>query len=216
MAPLNVNLSTNMITTIDQHTLNVSRMKYGDETTQRYPFKWISLAHEETGSFFSGIQMLLIDESMKLPIVYDNGNGSLLIRLTKQNTSFAAALVHLEETIRAALPEEEKDLLQSFTKMPDNASYDPAVVLKSRYAAIDQGKSSGVLAKGNTIDKCVLMLQKLHYFQGKIYPSLVLKACTIREGIDPHFQMGGSGCNDAPCTDEDYFNMLNQNTTVVA
>jgi hypothetical protein len=124
-------------------------------------------------------------------------------------------LAHLEETIRAAPPEEEKSLLQSFTKMPENASYDPAVVLKSRYAVVDENKSSGVLEKGNTVDRSILMLQKLHYFQGKIYPSLVMKACTVQQGIDPAFQMG-SGRNAAPCSDQDYFDMLNQNTTVVA
>ena len=98
--------------------------------------------------------------------------------------------------------------------MPDNPSFDAAVVLKSRYAAVDQLKSSGTLAKGNTIDKCVLMLQKLHYFQGKIYPSLVLKACTVQQGIDAEFQMGAVS-DEKQTTDQDYFSML-QNSSEVA
>ena len=160
--------------------------------------------------------MLLVDPTMSLPIVYDNGNGSMLVRLTKQNTYFEAALNHLEETIRAALPEDERNLLQSFTKMPDNPSYDAAVVLKSRYAAVDQLKSSGTLAKNNTIDKCVLMVQKLHFFNGKIYPSLILKACTVQQGIDARFQMNSTAADEMPCTEADYFSMLNTSEVDVA
>ena len=160
--------------------------------------------------------MLLVDPTMALPIVYDNGNGSMLVRLTKQNTHFQTALVHLEEIIRAALPEDERNLLVSFTKMPDNPSFDAAVVLKSRYAAVDQLKSSGTLAKNNTIDKCVLMVQKLHFFNGKIYPSLILKACTVQQGIDARFQMKSVSADEMPCTEADYFSMLNTSEVAVA
>ena len=173
--PLCMKLTTNENQTtniLNACTLKVSEMKFGDLTARRFPHRWVSL-EKDTDEWHPGLNIVLTAPVHQLPIVYANEAGdSLLLRITA-NTSLAHAPTELEARIRAALPVEEQSMLQSLLRVPDTPGYDRSVSVKTKYTDV-YPDSTGILAKNNTVEKCIIKVQRLNYYMGKIYCSLQL------------------------------------------
>lgn len=202
--PLTIHLTTENEETIDAMMdtcqMRVSGIKYGDTTAQRYPFMWLSVMKDD--SFHPGIHILLTETHSRLPIAYTNDTDSVLLRVGQENRQLRHLLVSVEHRIRMALPEEQRCNLQPLLRQPDTPGYDDTISVKTKYTSIDESASSGTLEKGNMLTKCVLRVQRLNMYQGKIYASLQLVACCVDVNTSDSI-----ACTPQ-ASDEDYFRMM--------
>jgi len=185
---------------LDAYTLKVSDMKFGDVNLRRFPHRWVSM-HKGAEGFHPGVHVVCTEPANHLPIVYANeGGDSLLLRMTAENTQLAHALTELESRIRDALPADERSMLQPILRVPETPGYDCSISAKVKYTDVHD-ESTGELTRGNTVQKCVLKVQRLNYYMSKIYPSVQLVCCYVTEGC-AHGQQTGGQCS------KDYYGMM--------
>jgi hypothetical protein len=187
--------------TLNKYQLRVSDMKFGDVSARRFPHRWVSLESDAEG-WHPGLHIVCTEYAHLLPIVYAaEGGESLLLRITSDNKTLVHALTELEGRIRAALPTEEQSMLQPILRIPDTPGYDQSVSVKIKYTDVHPD-STGSLEKNNILEKCILKVQRLNYYMGKIYCSLQLVCCLVGEGIAS--QQGTTG----QCSTADYYEMM--------
>jgi len=188
---------------IEQHTVNISPVQYGDSENNQYPFYWWSIRHKETDQFFSGIQVVL--RSVYLPIVFNNNNGSLLVKLGQESRELLGAFQQIEQAIRDALPDHMKASLQPIKRVPDMG--EPSLSLKCRYAAIDTARSTATdLTVRNVISSAVVSMQKLTSYNNKLYCSMQLHACVVDQPSADLFPI--QYAQHRRMTDEDMFELM--------
>jgi hypothetical protein len=96
---------------------------------------------------------------------------------------------------------DEQDMLQPIMRVPENPGYDRSVSVKIKYTDVHPG-STGSLEKNNILERCILKVQRLNYYMGKIYCSLQLVCCLVGEGIAN--QQGTTG----QCSTADFYEMM--------
>ena len=197
------------INTLNKYTLRVSDTKYGDVSARRFPHRWVSL-EKDSDEWHPGLHLVLTETSHLLPIVYANeGGDSLLLRITVENAALTHTLTELEGRIRFALPADEQSMLQPLIRIPDTPGYDRSVSVKIQFTDA-HADSTGILAKNNSIEKCILKVQRLNYYMGKIYCSLQLVCCYVNES------QGNQQTSTGQCSTEDYYDMMGMNEGVVS
>ena len=195
--------------TLNKYQLRVSDMKYGDLTARRFPHRWVSL-ESDNEEWHPGIHIVCTEYAHQLPIVYaSEGGESLLLRITSDNKTLAHALNELEGRVRAALPVDEQDMLQPIMRVPDTPGYDRSVSVKIKYTHVHP-QSTGELSKNNVTERCILKVQRLNYYMGKIYCSLQLVCCLV--GEDFASQQGTTG----QYSTEQYYDMMEMSDCVVS
>jgi len=203
MPPLRVSDMSIMDTIIEQHTVNISPVQYGDSENNQYPFYWWSIRHRETDAFFSGIQLVL--RNVYLPICFNNSNGSLLVKLGHESRELLGALQQVEHAIREALPDHMRASLQPLKRVP--AMGEPSLSLKCRYAAIDSQRSTASdLTVRNVISSAVISMQKLTSYNNKLYVSMQLHACVVDQPSAELFPI--QYAQHRRMTDEDMFELM--------
>ena len=215
MAPLLINVSTTTITTNDDESANflpegailsLSDMKFGDEATRSYPFKFIGITTPEK-QFYCGLRFVFTSEASSLDITYASGNnGSILVRLGEDNAEVNRVVSFVESELKKLLGPTEAHLLAPIKKEPTNSMYDPALSLKTRKTAIDVNQSSpgADLTRGRTLVRHVITVNRLNYFQGRYYAALNLTACVLQ----PTPPRGSSGYGGGAETESDFFAMM--------
>ena len=215
MAPLLINVSTTAITTNDDESANflpegailsLSDMKFGDEATRSYPFKFLGITTPEK-QFYCGLRFVFTSEASSLDITYASGNGSILVRLGEDNAEVNRVVSFVESELKKLLGPTEAHLLAPIKKEPTNSMYDPALSLKTRKTAIDVNQSSpgADLTRGHTLVRHVITVNRLNYFQGRYYAALNLTACVLQP--TPPRGSSGSACG-AGETESDFFAMM--------
>ena len=213
MAPLLINVSTT-ITNDDESAnflpegaiLSLSDMKFGDEATRSYPFKFIGITTPEN-QFYCGLRFVFTSEASSLDITYASGNnGSILVRLGEDNAEVNRVVSFVESELKKLLGPTEAHLLAPIKKEPTNSMYDPALSLKTRKTAIDVNQSSpgADLTRGHTLVRHVITVNRLNYFQGRYYAALNLTACVLQ----PTPPRGSSGYGGGAETESDFFAMM--------
>jgi hypothetical protein len=192
-------------------TLALSNMKYGDDTTRSYPFKFISVnTTTPEKQFHCGLRFVFTSEASALDVTYASGNGSILVRLADNNTEVNRVVAMVETELKKLLGPTEAHLLSPIIKEPTNSMYDPALSLKVRKTAVDMTQSSpyAELTRGHTLVRHVITVNRVNHFNGKYYAALNLTACVIQPTPQ---RDGGSACGGLE-TETDYFEMMNNNT----
>ena len=203
MPPLRVSNMSIMTDVIEKHRLTISQVQYGDSDNAKYPFYWWSLRDNTTDSFHSGMQLVL--RSVYLPIVFNNNNGSLLVKLGQESRELLGALQQLEQAIRDALPDHMRASLQPIKRVPDMG--EPSLSLKCRYAAVDTQRSTATdLTVRNVISSAVISMQKLTSYNNKLYISMQLHACVVDRPSADLFPM--QYAQHRRMTDEDMFELM--------
>jgi hypothetical protein len=193
MAPILINVSTTTTTTTinDEESANsflpegailsLSDMKFGDEATRSYPFKFLGITTPEK-QFYCGLRFVFTSEASALDITYASGNGSILVRLGEDHAEVNRVVSFVESELKKLLGPAEAHLLAPIKKEPTNSMYDPALSLKTRKTALDVNHSSpqADLTRGHTLVKYVITVNRLNYFQGKYYAALNLTACVLQ------------------------------------
>jgi hypothetical protein len=211
MAPFLTNVST---TTNDESAiflpegaiLSLSDMKFGDEATRSYPFKFLGITTPEK-RFYCGLRFVFTSEASALDVTYASGNGSILVRLGEDNAEVNRVVSFVESELKKLLGPTEAQLLSPIKKEPTNSMYDPSLSLKTRKTAIDVNQSSphADLTRGHTLVKYVITVNRLNYFQGRYYAAMNLTACVIQptppRGSGSAY--GGGGENET-----DFFAMM--------
>jgi hypothetical protein len=217
MAPFLINVSTTTTTTTNDDEsaktklpegaiLSLSDMKFGDEATRSYPFKFLGITTPERG-FYCGFRFVFTSEASALDITYASGNGSILVRLGEDNTEVNCVVSFVESELKKLLGPAEAHLLSPIKKEPTNSMYDPALSLKTRKTALDVNQSSpqSDLTRGHTLVRHVITVNRLNYFQGKYYAALNLTACVLQ----PTPPRGsGSAYGGGAETETDFFAMM--------
>ena len=212
MAPFLINVSTT-ITNDDESAnflpegaiLSLSDMKFGDEATRSYPFKFIGITTPEN-QFYCGLRFVFTSEASSLDITYASGNGSILVRLGEDNAEVNRVVSFVESELKKLLGPTEAHLLAPIKKEPTNSLYDPSLSLKTRKTAIDVNQSSpgADLTRGHTLVRHVITVNRLNYFQGRYYAALNLTACVLQ----PTPPRGSGSACGAGETESDFFAMM--------
>ena len=214
MAPFLINVSTTTTTNDDESAnflpegaiLSLSDMKFGDEATRSYPFKFLGITTPEK-QFYCGLRFVFTSEESVLDITYASGNnGSILVRLGEDNAEVNRVVSFVESELKKLLGPTEAHLLAPIKKEPTNSMYDPALSLKTRKTAIDVNQSApgADLTRGHTLVRHVITVNRLNYFQGRYYAAMNLTACVLQ----PTPPCGsGSACGGAE-TESDFFAMM--------
>jgi hypothetical protein len=98
-------------------------------------------------------------------------------------------------------------MLQPMRRVPENPGYDRSVSVKIKYTDVHPS-STGELSKNNVLERCILKVQRLNYYMGKVYCSLQLVCCLVGEGIAS--QQGTTG----QCSTAEYYELMEMNECV--
>ena len=178
MAPLNTTIDQ-LKTVFETHTVNVSDAKHS--ATNQYPFHWVSLRNKDTQAFYSGIQIVL--KNVNMNILFNNGNGSLLAKLDPNNTALTETIQCIDQHIRDALPDHiQHSCLQPLRRIP--LLGDPSIGLKCRFCSVDPRSTTTELDPRSVIQSCILTIQKLSSYNGKMYIQTQLTAAILKESTD--------------------------------
>ena len=209
MAPLLLNVSSALTESSkilpEGAKMSLSDMKFGEEATRAYPFKWISVTTAD-GQFHPGLRFVFTSDESAMDITFSNGNGSILCRLADSNVQVNHVVAMLEAEIKKGLGPTEAHLLAPLKKQPTSYQYDPALSVKTRKTAIDTTQSSpnAELARGHTLTRYVITVQRINFYKGTYYAGLNLTACVIQPSTK---RVGGSSACGGE-TDSDFFDMM--------
>ena len=190
--------------------LSLSEIKFGDEATRSYPFKFLGMNTTDK-QFHCGLRFVFTSEASALDITYASGNGSILVRLGEDNTEVNRVVSFVESELKKLLGPTEAHLLAPIKKEPTNSMYDPALSLKTRKTATDVNQSSphAELTRGHTLVRHVITVNRLNYFQGRYYAALTLTACVLQ----PTPPRGSGSACGAGETESDLFAMMMMDTS---